>query len=227
MDLDNIVDLVALDAMGQPAFKESTWPQDGRAPTSTWQPGQIVRDRHVLPGRPRLAPGAYTFFLDVFQPLEGAPRLPLSAGGTTLTLGRFLVPPPQTGIAPSPAANFGGRLAVLGFTYNSPVDEQVQVTIDWQVIGPLERDYTVFVHLLDTAGKLVSQSDSQPDGGRFPTSLLAAGLRVQDRHSLPVNGLPEGHYQLEIGVYDAQTGARLKMAGAETDSLVLPELLGR
>ncbi|HEY8693919.1 MAG TPA: hypothetical protein VIR57_14385, partial [Chloroflexota bacterium] len=63
--------------------------------------------------------------------------------------------------------------------------------------------------------------------GRFPTSLLAAGLRVQDRHSLPVNGLPEGHYQLEIGVYDARTGARLKLVGGETDSLVFPEVLGR
>ncbi len=227
MDLDNIVDLVALDAMGQPAFKESTWPQDGRAPTSTWQLGQIVHDRHVLRGTPRLAPGAYTFFLDVFQPLDGAPRLPLGAGGTTLNLGRVLVPPPQAGVTPSPAANFGGRLALLEFSYNSAVDEQAQVTIDWQVIGPLERDYTVFVHLLDTAGKLVSQSDSQPDGGRFPTSLLPAGLRVQDRHSLPVNGLPEGRYQLEIGVYDARTGARLKLVGGETDSLVFPEVLGR
>ncbi|MFI5269186.1 MAG: glycosyltransferase family 39 protein, partial [Chloroflexota bacterium] len=70
LELDDIVDLVALDVANQPAFKESTWPLDGRAPTSTWLPGQIVRDRHILPGTPHLAPGAYTFFLDVFQPLE-------------------------------------------------------------------------------------------------------------------------------------------------------------
>jgi len=228
--LDDVVDLVALDAAKQQAFKQPTWPLAGRAPTSTWQPGHIVRDRHVVPGTPGLAPGAYTFFLDVFQPLAGAPRLPLAGGGTTLKLGRFLVLPPQTGAPPSAKANFGGSLALLGFTYSDAFGEPVQtvqVNLDWQVTGPVARDYTVFVHLLDTSGKLVSQSDSQPDAGRFPFSLLPVGLRVHDRHALPVEGLTEGHYQLEIGVYDPGTGARLKIAGGETDSLVFPEVLGR
>ena len=227
---NDIVDLVALDADGQPGLKQSTWPQDGRAPTTTWRPGDIVRDRHTLDGSAHLTPGAYTLYLDVFEPVGGAPRLTLPGGGTTATLGRFLVLSPASGTAVNPKLTFGGSLGLVEYTYDNPFGfpvKPVQVKIDWVVTRPLERDLTVFVHMLDSSGKLVSQSDNQPDGGRFPTSLLPVGTHIPDDHSLPVAQLTEGFYQLEIGVYDAQTGARLQLDGTNKDSLVLPVTLGR
>jgi hypothetical protein len=166
--------------------------------------------------------------LDVFEPLDGAPRLPLSTGGTTLRVGRFLVPPSQGDVAPrNPSANFGGSLAFLGFAAANSAGQTLQVNVDWQVTSRLACDCSVFVHLLDADGKLVSQSDSQPDGGRFPTSLLPPGLRLRDRHTLPLENLPAGQYQLEIGVYDPQNGSRLQIAGTQTDSLLFPETLSR
>lgn len=224
---DDSVDLAALDADGQRGLKESTWPQYGRAPTSGWQPGQIIRDRHTLvsSGRP-LAPGAYTLFVDVFEPLRGAPRLRLPDGGTTFSLGRFLVLPPLAAAVPSAPASFGGSLALLDITSGSPRPGALEVTLDWLVRQPLGRDYTVFVHLLNAGGKVVSQSDGQPDGGRFPTSLLPAGIRVRDTHTLALPELQDSPYALEIGVYDVTTGRRLPVDGTDRDSFVKRIKLG-
>ncbi|GEM_PF-1955680 len=67
--------------------------------------------------------------------------------------------------------------------------------------GHLAR-YTVFVHLLDTDGKLQAQSDAEPDSGQFPTSSWLAGELVDDVHTLRLpSALAPGSYTLLIGLY--------------------------
>jgi 4-amino-4-deoxy-L-arabinose transferase-like glycosyltransferase len=221
---DAIVDLAALDVGGLPGLKESTWPAYGRAPTSSWRTGEIVRDRHVLAGAGKSNAGVWNLLLDVFEPLEGAPRLTLTGGGTTLNVGRFLVAPPQPSMT-APEASFQGNLEMVGHT-QLVTPGRLAVTLTWRAVGPVQLDYTVFVHLLDKAGKLVAQDDSQPAGGRFPTSLIPPGLTVEDAHILDVSALPPGAYQLELGLYDAQTGTRLELRGGREAALRWPITLG-
>jgi len=38
-------------------------------------------------------------------------------------------------------------------------------------VSVLDQDYTVFVHLLDSSGKLIAQADSQPRSGTYPPRL--------------------------------------------------------
>ncbi|HLY67775.1 MAG TPA: hypothetical protein VKU60_19710, partial [Chloroflexota bacterium] len=164
----------------------------------------------------------WNLVLDVYRPIEGAPRLPLDASAdTTLPLSRFLVLPLQASPSSSPEATFGGSLALMSHSQQAGPDN-LQVTLQWQVTSPLDRDYTVFLHLLDSAGTLVRQSDSQPAEGRFPTSLLTSASRIEDRHTLATVGLPAGDYQLETGVYDAQTGERLRLSDSDQDAVSWP-----
>ncbi len=88
----------------------------------------------------------------------------------------------------------------------------------WQSTTPvLDADYTVFVHVLDAVGQIVAQADALPRGGAWPTSLWVQNEVIADDYAFD---LPPGDYALAVGLYDAETGDRLR-AGA-TDHVLLP-----
>jgi len=149
------------------------------------------------------------------------------------------------------AVGFGDVLALLGDSVERPAGagsllapgQTITVTLLWQArqsvvkrqhallpetVGmmALQRaDYTVFVHLLDRAGKRWAQHDAQPLGNLYPTSRWAAGEMVRDSHplSLPAD-LPPGRYFLWVGLYQPATGERLPVSTGG-DSLLLATLL--
>jgi hypothetical protein len=113
--------------------------------------------------------------------------------------------------------DFDGVMRLLG--YDLEVGEvepggEVGVTLYWEALGPADRDYTVFVHLLGEGDLLVAQRDTFPGLGLLSTTWLEPGFRWADRYVLQV---PETAYapdvaQVEVGVYDAATGVRLPVS---------------
>jgi hypothetical protein len=94
----------------------------------------------------------------------------------------------------------------------------------------MDEDYTVFTHLIAPDGSMTGQRDSQPVGGTYPTSLWLAGEVVADVYEIPVRAdAPPGAHRLEVGMYVAETGARLPacgeqgrtIAGAPDDAILL------
>jgi hypothetical protein len=73
----------------------------------------------------------------------------------------------------------------------------------------MDRDYTVFVHLLAEEGSLVTQDDGPPRSGDYPTSFWSPGERIADQHVLNIADLPSGTYGLRVGMYLLETGQRL------------------
>jgi hypothetical protein len=67
-------------------------------------------------------------------------------------------------------------------------------------------DYTVFVHVVDTLGKIAGQSDSEPLGGGYPTSIGSPGETIVDERTISV---PSGEYQVFAGLYRLESGERL------------------
>ena len=111
--------------------------------------------------------------------------------------------------------------------YNVVPGRELRVRLDWRAVGPVARDYTVFVHLLDGQQRLVAQRDSPPLDGHYPTSIWQPGERVADEVSLAVPpDLPAGDYYLEIGLYYRPTMERLPARGgpAEGDRALLGPL---
>lgn len=85
----------------------------------------------------------------------------------------------------------------------------LMVTLHWRAEQEMEGDYTIFVHLLDGEGHLVSQHDGPPRGGAYPVSWWRRGGRVLDAHRLPLAGWPEGPLTLRVGMYHPETLERL------------------
>jgi hypothetical protein len=115
-------------------------------------------------------------------------------------------------------ADLGGQIrllgAVAGETSVQP-GETLTLTLYWQALGPVDRDYTVFVHLLGQYDRVLAQRDAPPGLGARPTSQWATGQVVADPYLL---ALPEAAYApdeavWEVGLYDAKTGQRLSIAG--------------
>lgn len=88
--------------------------------------------------------------------------------------------------------------------------EAVPVALRWRALGASDTPYVAFVHLLGPGDYLWGQHDGAPAGGGRPTTGWRAGEEIEDRHGLPIlAGTPPGQYQLEIGLYRSDTGARL------------------
>jgi hypothetical protein len=105
----------------------------------------------------------------------------------------------------------------------------LSLSLYWETIAQPDRDYKVFVQLMSPEGQLVAQRDSQPLDGFRPTSTWRPGQEITDRYGLLLpDALPSGVYQLVVGMYDGETGDRLKVSGegiqAGADMILLAEI---
>src|SRR5262249_6916760 len=75
-------------------------------------------------------------------------------------------------------------------------------------------------HLLDSTEQLWGQHDGEPVGGARPTTSWAAGEAVDDRVGVPVlEETPPGRYEVEVGLYDPETGDRLPVEDPSREPL--------
>jgi mannosyltransferase len=130
---------------------------------------------------------------------------------TLVTLHLALVEP-RTEVDLSVMWANGVALTEAAYTTETQPGGGVTIDLKWQARQPIERDYVVFVHLYDAAGRLVAQHDGRPAGGSRPTAEWTPGRGVPDPHGLmaPLDAL--GVMTLRVGLYDSQSGQRLPLA---------------
>ena len=111
-------------------------------------------------------------------------------------------------------ADFGDFATLLGFDLaNTTVapDGVIDLTLFWQARAETSTPYKVFVHVLDGAGHIVAQADAVPANGDRPTTGWLPPEVVLDRHTIRLPGnLSGGVYRIQAGLYNADTGARLR-----------------
>jgi len=186
-----------------------------------WPKGAIMTDRHLLTLPPDLPPGRYRLDVGLYPsgrpeqllPVGGSDHLPLAA----LETGNLASPSPAVPLG----ADFGRPLRLLGYDLDCRAQAgSCTLALQWQAQAPMDRDYTVFVHLLDADGAIVSQGDAPPGDPFFPTSLWLPGSLVSDSHvlDLPADMASED-YSLLVGVYYQPTGERLAVSDAQGEPL--------
>ncbi len=105
--------------------------------------------------------------------------------------------------------NFDDQLMLLGYDLDATQvrgDGVLDVTLYWQLLRPLDVDYSVALHLVDERGILYGQRDNQHPAN-YPTSRWEMGTYARDLHRLTIRpDTPPGIYQLVTSVYDVRTG---------------------
>jgi hypothetical protein len=79
------------------------------------------------------------------------------------------------------------------------------------------------VQLISAEGRVLAQSDALPAGGARPTTGWRSGEYIVDDHRLSFHaGAGPGMARLIAGMYDAQTGQRVRFADG-ADAVTLAE----
>jgi len=93
--------------------------------------------------------------------------------------------------------------------------DSIPVTLQWHALQPVERSYTVFVHLLAADRvTLIAAGDSEPVNGLNPTSAWQSGDIVMDPHQIAIpQGVAPGTYQIRVGLYTAEGRLPVSDAG--------------
>ncbi len=203
---------------GQPAY--NTYP------FHTWPAPSFVIDRQIARVPDDLPSGDYTLRLELLdargQPVYAANLGPLAVTQTE----RVFTPPP---VARPVGASFGGEIALLGYT----LGEDGTLELVWRAEAQPAADYTVFVHVLRPDGTCCAwQADAMPRGGSYPTSRWRPGEVVTDPYAIALPpDLPPGEYPVEVGLYRAETGARLPVvvdgAAAGDAAVLAPVVVAR
>lgn len=101
--------------------------------------------------------------------------------------------------------------------------DEVWVHLEWDVLAPLENDWSVFVHLNDPVlGQPIAQRDMYLGQGQLLTSWLAPGTRVVNSYRLqvPETAVAPANLELAVGLYDFDTFTRLPLASGQDAVLV-------
>jgi hypothetical protein len=124
---------------------------------------------------------------------------------------------------PAGAINFQDLVALRATqvaSYTLRPGGTLEVTLTWQALAPIEDDYTVFLHVLDPADRIVGQVDAWPVQGTYPTSQWPVGEIITDPYRIRIaSDAAPGAYRLEVGWYLLGTMRRLNVLSAEGEAV--------
>ncbi len=247
---DRVVFIQLIDKNGAPWASHESQPGEGSYATRQWVRNEVIRDVHtlLLPGD--MPDGTYRLEAGMYDP-SGSPLTVLRLTrrsldrvdlGTVQVRGRARSQQIPGSIQQTVNARLGKAALLVG--YDSGIGaiggasnavlaarpgETIHLRLVWQAVEPTQTSYTVFVHLQDPRGIVVSQDDAVPGRGTLPTTSWVRGEVLLDSYTLVVPaGALTGTYQIELGLYDAITGSRLPVwdsSGASVgDSLILTKV---
>lgn len=172
--------------------------------------------------------GAYAYlhndqhaFIFYFDDADRVHEQPVGAKAETLT-------------DPMLPANFEIPMQLVGYdlagNWLKRGDALVLITY-WRAFQKIDKNYTVFVHLVDAGGRVIEGYDSEPQGGRAPTTSWRPGRLAVSSTVIPIQpDAPVGaNYRLEVGMYYQPAMQRLMLLDAQgrpaADKIVIEPLI--
>jgi hypothetical protein len=209
----------------EPLGQRDSYHGGGSYPSSFWAAGEVRRETLWVavradasgPVAMRLDVGLYD--LATLERLRATDARGQRVGRPYLTLLKLSVPTPPRVPAQARVADVEQRARLLGYDLREGAlraGAEVPLTLIWQVTGAFDRDYTVFIHLVDSQGQVVGQGDAPPLEGFYPTSLWGAGETLADTHILRIRAEAQpGPHRLLVGFYHLASGQRLAIFDAQ------------
>lgn len=217
-----------LDPDLNPLGQRDMHPGLGNFPTSMWQTGNVFCDKYRIPVVENVLRTPTVANVEIgFYDSKPEQRLPAKAGdGQVLdfvVIDRVRISPYQAAEISEPArqieqGHFVQGVSLSGYAWLpeevSP-GEEATLRLWWAAGGPLDAEYQVFAHLLDSSGTLISQADGPPQGGRLPTNFWEEEIVVDDHtFVIPDEGSP-GQTKVQVGLYQLTDGSRLPRVDEE------------
>ncbi len=203
---DNSIHLTLVDDRGQAIGRYVTYPGAGSLRTSRWQAGLIYPDEYVI-NISGAAYGRYPFDLRVEW--KGGPRsasIPAAnAEGdriepVLLDIGAVVTAryqQPASGYSEIPVDTQPVFAETIRLESFKPNLSQNEISLSWKAESTPEENYTVFAHLLDADGNIISQDDNTP---RLPTRYWRWGESFTTFHSFdPAYNMLD--YKVAVGLY--------------------------
>lgn len=188
--------------------------------TPDWPPGSTYRARYRLLLPASLPGGDYSLALRLIDLTSGetlADQL-LAPLAVEARQHQFDAPPPAHQLE----ADFGDTIRLRGFELSGAAPGQtLELKVQWQALREMSVSYKIFLHLTDSAGRVLSQVDTLPQQGHAPTTGWVSGEIIEDELRLTIPAeLSAGSHRLVIGWYDETTGRRLKAGEGDQVTLV-------
>jgi hypothetical protein len=120
---------------------------------------------------------------------------------TLRPIGSFAISEP-TG---DPIASFNEGRIILETAKAAQSGNGTTVRLTWRVTEPPPDSLTVFVHVIDSSGQLLTQVDGDPLAGSFPLSQWPPGLTAEEQRYISLTG---EDLRILVGLYDRNTGLR-------------------
>jgi len=179
-------------------------------PTMEWTKGEVLRRWYDFTPPPNVMSGSYRLVAQVVDMVTAEPLGEAELGELTVEARprSFEVPPIQHSLS----VNLGGQVEFLGcdLTDHVAAGDTLHLTLYWRALAGMETSYKVFTHLLGDDGRIWGQKDDFPGQGALLTIGWVEGEVVVDEYEIIVDPWAlAGDYQLEIGMYDPVSGARL------------------
>ncbi|MCC7368452.1 MAG: glycosyltransferase family 39 protein [Chloroflexi bacterium] len=185
-------------------------PVDGAYPTTDWKRGEIVRDTWDLTLPASLGAGAFELAAALVVPGQAATG-PIGLGHITVQAADRELKEPELRMRVDAA--FVGGAQLLGYDLKArrvrPGDN-LDLTLVWRAAQPSLRDQVLALALLDESGRILSQWESEPAGGKRPTSGWTTDEFIEDgwKVRLP-RELPKGKVRLAVSTIDPVANQRI------------------
>jgi hypothetical protein len=214
---DYRVNLQMMDEAGNLLAETISPPSRPDYPTTRWRPGEVIGGKLALE-IPATATESATLRLTLIDPEGRSVGRPVTLHESPPIVSWPLetelpaVPQPLSAVFGDGPAVDEPLVALHGFDApeTAAPGSIAPVTLFWQSQVNLDRNLVVLVHLTDEAGNIVTQADGVPVNGSRLTLSWRADEVLIDEHALQLpSGLEPGRYQLWVGFYDPESGARL------------------
>ena len=201
-----VFELQLVDEQGN---KVQTWlisPVRADYPPADWLPGERLRGQHLLRLPAGLESGRHQFRLND-TPLG---QISIQAPD------RIFEQPGIENLVNVPFRDSEGTLLanLIGYTISN-LQSPISLTLAWQAVAEIPAGYRVFVHLVDESGQIIAQSDGDPANWSRPTTGWMPGEYILDSHQLTPDSSSETLLNLRVGLYDPNTGERLRTETAD------------
>lgn len=126
---------------------------------------------------------------------------------------------------------YDDALRLIGYTIDQTAvqpGDRLPVTLYWQAIRPMERNYSAFVHLLGRDNEVIGQVNSYPGGGNWPTSLLPPGQVLADTYHVPVSpsAAAPAVIRLATGIFDFDDPTRRAKPAVDASGQAVEPIVG-